>query len=106
MPKFMIVATYSSEGMKGLVREGGSERRKIIEDIAENLDGELECFYYAFGTDDVYSVVDLPDSTTAAALAMHITAGGMVKCRVVVLLTPEEVDKAARTKMYFRPPGA
>lgn len=106
MPKYLVAATYSPEGMRGVLREGGSERRKMIADIAANLGGELESFYYAFGTDDVYSVVDLPDNTTAAAMAMHISAGGMVKTRVTVLLTPEEVDQSARTKMYFRPPGA
>ena len=106
MPKYLIVATYSPEGMKGVLREGGSERRKMIADMAKNLGGELESFYYAFGSDDVYSIIDLPDNTTAAAMAMHISAGGMVKTRVTVLLTPEDVDQSARTKMYFRPPGA
>ncbi|HTX67802.1 MAG TPA: GYD domain-containing protein, partial [Thermoleophilia bacterium] len=64
MPKYLIIATYNSEGMKGVLREGGSERRKMIADMAQNLDGELESFYYAFGKDDVYSVVDLPDNVT------------------------------------------
>jgi uncharacterized protein with GYD domain len=106
MPKYLIVAKYSPEGMKGLLREGGSARRSMIADIAKNLDGELETFYYAFGEHDVYSIVDLPDNVHAAALATHITAGGMVTCTVTVLLTPDEMDKAARTKMFFRPPGA
>ena len=106
MPKYLIVATYSPEGMKGVLREGGSERRKMIADMAKNLGGELESFYYAFGASDVYSVVDLPDNITAAAMATHISAGGMVRCNVTVLVTPEEMDKAARTKMYYRPPGA
>jgi uncharacterized protein with GYD domain len=106
MPKYLIIANYSPEGMKGVLREGGSERRKIIADMARNLDGELESFYYAFGKEDVYSVVDLPDNVTAAAMAAHISAGGMARCEVVVLVTPEEMDKAARTKMYYRPPGA
>ena len=70
MPKYLIVATYSPEGMKGVLREGGSERRKMIADMAKNLDGELESFYYAFGSHDVYSVVDLPDNVTAAAMAI------------------------------------
>jgi uncharacterized protein with GYD domain len=106
MPKFLIVANYTPDGMKGLLREGGSERKKMIADIAGNLDGTLESFYYAFGKDDVYSIVDLPDNVTAAAMAMHISAGNMVHCTVTVLLTPEEIDKSARTKMYYRPPGA
>jgi len=106
MPKYLIVAKYNPEGMKGLLREGGSARRSMIADIAKNLDGELETFYYAFGEDDVYSIVDLPDNVHAAAMATHISAGGMVRCTVTVLLTPDEMDKAARTKMFYRPPGA
>ncbi len=105
MPKYLITATYSAEGMKGLLREGGSERRKVIADIAKNLDGELESYYYAFGGNDVFSVIDLPDNVSAAAMAANISAGGMVRCAVTVLVTPEEMDKASRTKMYFRPPG-
>ena len=105
MPTYLLVATYRSEGMQGVLREGGSERRKMIADMAQNLGGELESFYYAFGSHDVYSVVDIPDNVTAAAMGAHITAGGMVRCEITVLVTPEEMDKAARTKMYYRPPG-
>ncbi|HJW74141.1 MAG TPA: GYD domain-containing protein [Thermoleophilia bacterium] len=106
MPKYLIVATYSAEGVKGVLREGGSARRSLIADIAKNLDGELEAFYFAFGEKDVYSIVDLPDNMTAAAMAMNISAAGLVRAVVTPLLTPEEIDKSARTKMWFRPPGA
>jgi len=106
MPKYMIVATYSSDGIKGVLREGGSSRRSLIADIAKNLDGSLEAFYFAFGENDVYSIVDLPDNVSAAAMAMNISAAGLVRCAVTVLMTPEEIDKSARTKMWFRPPGA
>jgi len=106
MPKYMIVATYSAEGIKGLLREGGSERRSLIADIAKNLDGTLESFYYAFGENDVYSIVDLPDNETAAAMAMNISAAGTVRAEVKVLVTPEQIDKAVRTEMWYRPPGA
>ena len=84
MPKYLIVATYSPEGMKGVLREGGSERRKMIADMAKNLDGELESFYYAFGSHDVYSVVDLPDNVTAAAMALAVNQSGLASTRTVV----------------------
>jgi uncharacterized protein with GYD domain len=106
MAKYLIVVTYSAEGMKGMLREGGSARRSTIADIVKNLDGSLEAFYFAFGENDVYSIVDLPDNVSAAAMAMNISAAGMCRCDVTVLLTPEEIDKSARTKMWFRPPGA
>ena len=106
MPKYMIVATYSADGIKGVLREGGSARQTLIADIAKNLGGSLDAFYFAFGEDDVYSIVDLPDNVTAAAMAMNISAAGLVRCEVKVLLSPEEIDKSARTRMWFRPPGA
>ena len=106
MPSYLFVATYSAEGIRGVLREGGSARRTLIADIAKNLGGSLEAFYFAFGENGVYSIVDLPDNMTAAAMAMNISAAGLVRCEVKVLLTPEEIDKSARTKMWFRPPGA
>jgi uncharacterized protein with GYD domain len=106
MPKYLIYATYSAEGTKGVLREGGSARRSLVADIAKNLGGSLEAFYFAFGETDVYSIVDLPDNKTAAAMAMNISAPGAVRAEVTVLLTPEEIDKAVRTEMWFRPPGA
>jgi uncharacterized protein with GYD domain len=105
MPKYMIVATYTAEGVKGVLKEGGSARRALVADIAKNLDGSLEAFYFAFGETDVYSIVDLPDNVTAAAMAMNISAAGSVRAEVKALLTPEEIDRSARTKMWFRPPG-
>jgi len=106
MPKYMIVATYNADGMKGVLREGGRARRATIAEMAKNVGGSLEAFYFAFGRDDVYSILDLPDNVTAAAVAMHVTASGTTSCNVVVLLTPEEIDASAKTKMWFRPPGA
>jgi uncharacterized protein with GYD domain len=105
MPKYMIVATYTAEGVKGVLKEGGSVRRALVADIAKNLDGSLQAFYFAFGETDVYSIVDLPDNVTAAAMAMNISAAGSVRAEVKALLTPEEIDRSARTKMWFRPPG-
>jgi uncharacterized protein with GYD domain len=102
----MVVASYSAEGIKGVLREGGSKRRETVAEMVSNLGGKLEAFYYAFGHDDVYSIVDLPDNATAAAFALHIAASGTIDVRVVVLLTPQDIDEAAKMKMWFRPPGA
>jgi uncharacterized protein with GYD domain len=105
MAKYLVVARYNADGMKGICREGGGARRSTVADIVKNLGGELESFYFAFGENDVYSVIDLPNNVSAAAMAMHISASGTTRIDVTVLLTPEEVDKAARTEMFYRPPG-
>lgn len=51
-------------------------------------------------------VADLPDNETAAGFAMETSASGRVAVSTTVLLTPEEVDRAAEKKSGWRAPGA
>jgi len=39
MPKFLIHGSYSAEGLKGLLKEGGTSRKRTIEKLAEGLGG-------------------------------------------------------------------
>ena len=106
MPKFLIQASYTPEGAKGVQSAGGTSRREAIEQVAESVGGRLESFYFAFGDYDAYVVVDLPDNESAAAVALAANAAGGASTKTVVLLTPEEVDAAAKRSVDYRPPGA
>ncbi|HEB29962.1 MAG TPA: GYD domain-containing protein [Spirochaetes bacterium] len=105
MPKYLFHGSYVGEGLKGLLKEGGSKRREAVEQAVNGMGGRLEGFYYAFGDDDVYAVADLPDNISSAALALLINASGAVSIKTTVLLTPEEVDQAAKVSIDYRPPG-
>src|SRR5688572_33091861 len=106
MPKFMFEASYTQEGAKGVQSAGGSSRRDAVEQVAKSVGGKLESFYFAFGESDAYVIVDLPDNETAAAVALGVNSAGGVEARTVVLLTPEEVDAAAKRSVDYRPPGS
>jgi uncharacterized protein with GYD domain len=106
MPKFLITASYTLDGVKGLQSAGGSSRREAVAQVAESLGGQLEDFYFAFGDHDAYVIVDLPDNESAAAVALTVNAAGGANTKTVVLLTPEEVDAAAKRSVDYRPPGA
>lgn len=106
MAKYLCEASYTSEGMKGLLKEGGSSRRTMIEKLAANMGGSLESFYFAFGDNDVYLVVDMPSNADMAAIAMTVGASGAVSIKTTVLLTPEEVDGASQKTVEYRPPGS
>jgi uncharacterized protein with GYD domain len=106
MPKYLIEASYTLEGVKGIQSAGGSSRRDAVAKVAESVGGRLESFYFAFGDRDVYTVVDLPDNESATAVALTVNASGAVTVRTTVLLTPEEVDAAAKRSVEYRPPGA
>ena len=105
MPKYLFQANYVGEGVKGLLKEGGSSRRAAVEKAAQSLGGTLEAFYYAFGDIDAYVVVDLPDNATATALALTVNSSGVTVVKTTVLMTPEDVDAAVKKSPSYRAPG-
>ena len=105
MPKFLIAANYSPEGIEGVKNKGGSSRRDAVAAAVEGLGGSLESFYFAFGDYDAYVTVDVPDNEAAAAVALTVNASGGATCTTTVLLTPEEVDSAAKQSVAYTPPG-
>ena len=106
MPKYLIEAAYAPEGARGLLKEGGTQRRASVQQMVEQLGGKVEAFYFAFGETDAYVLLDLPDAASAAAIGLGINATGAVRLRTTVLLTPEEVDAATKKSANYRAPGA
>jgi uncharacterized protein with GYD domain len=105
MAKYLWCASYTADGVKGVLKEGGTSRKEAIEKVVADLGGSLDAFYFAFGNDDVYVLADLPDNTNAAAVSLSVAATGAVRIKTVVLLTPEEVDRAVHTTVGYRAPG-
>jgi uncharacterized protein with GYD domain len=105
MPKYLITGSYTSEGAKGVVAKGGSDRRAAVDKLAGSVGGTVDCFYFAFGGDDIVTIIDAPDNASVAAVTMTVGASGLVDIRTTVLLTPEEVDDAARKSVSYRGPG-
>lgn len=105
MAKFMITANYTTEGLRGLLTDGGSARVDVVRKMAESLGGHLDAMYFGFGDQDVYVVCELPDNKAAAAVSLSVGAAGGAITKTVVLLTPEEVDRATRESVDYRAPG-
>jgi uncharacterized protein with GYD domain len=105
MPKYLLEASYTLDGVKGVQSAGGSSRRDAVAAVAESVGGQLESFHFAFGDSDAIVIVDLPDNESAAAVALTVNGAGGAVVKTVVLLTPEEVDAAAKRSVDYRPPG-
>jgi uncharacterized protein with GYD domain len=105
MPKYLLQANYTAEGMQGLTKEGASGRRAAVKTAIEGIGGKMEAFYYAFGADDAIVIVDLPSNVAAAAVGIATSATGSVRLRTTPLLTIEDIDKALALKPNYRPPG-
>ena len=106
MPKYLWRASYTAQGTRGLVKAGGSKRKKAVEAALRTVGGKLEAFYFALGEVDVYIIADVPDNVSIAALSLVINAAGAVSVNTTALLTPEELDQAAKQYKHlaYRPP--
>jgi uncharacterized protein with GYD domain len=105
MPKYLFEVDYTTEGTKGLLKDGGSKRRAAVEKSVESLGGKLEAFYFTFGTRDAVVIAELPDNVSAVAISLAVSATGAVAYKTTPLITPAEVDQATKKKVGYKPPG-
>jgi len=105
MPRYLVQASYTAEGAAGLIKEGGTGRRDAVRKVLESAGGRLETMDFAFGSDDVIIIIELPSNVDAAAVGIAVAASGALTTRMTVLLTPEEIDEATRRSVDYHPPG-
>jgi uncharacterized protein with GYD domain len=105
MAKYLNYGNFVGDGIKGLLKDGGSSRVAAVKKLFESMGGTLECYYYAFGEYDYFVIADLPDKVSAAAALLAVNASGRVKNNAVVLITPEEMDEVAKKSPTYRAPG-
>jgi uncharacterized protein with GYD domain len=105
MPKYLFAGKYTVDGVKGVMREGGTKRREAAEQAVKSAGGKLESFYYAFGDVDVYGIAEFPDQASAVALSAAINSSGTTAIKLTPLITVEEVDQATKKMTQYRAPG-
>ena len=106
MAKYLIEASYTAEGLRGLQKDKASGRKQAVTKLLEGLDGKVEAMYFALGEHDVVLIVDVPDIVAGAALSLAVSATGLVRTKSTALMTVEETDRALATKVNYRAPGA
>ena len=106
MPKFLVQASYTTEGIRGVIKEGGTSRRAAVQKLVESAGGRVDAFYFAHGEHDAYVITDFADNISALAVTLAVNASGAVRISTVPLITPEEIDAAAKKTVSYRAPGA
>ena len=105
MGKYLFHGSFTTEGLRGIQKEGGTSRTKAVTTLAESLGGSLELYYFAFGDHSYFVVVELPNDEAAAACALAVAASGAVSNSTIKLLTPAQVDAAVKLSPNYRAPG-
>lgn len=106
MPKYLFTGRYTPDGLRGVIKDGGTGRRTAVAQVFESVSGRLEALYYAFGSDDFFITADLPDNVSAMAVAVEVGATGAASnLKTIVLISPDEVDQAVKKQPRYRAPG-
>jgi len=105
MPKFLVEASYTAEGLKGLQKDKAEGRTNALKNALRSVDGQLECIYWCLGEKDVVLIADLPNIGAAAALASTACASGLVRTKTTQLLSASELDAALQKQVDYRAPG-
>ena len=106
MPTYLWRGSYTADGTKGLMKDGGTKRRAAVQQMVEKAGGKLHAFYFAIGEADVYGIVEFPDAATLVAVSLAVNGSGAVNLQSTLLLSPEEFDAATKKSVGYRPPGA
>jgi len=106
LAKYLIQGSYTAEGARGLIKEGGTGRRAAVQKAVEGLGGSIDSMYYTFGADDVVVICDMPDMMSGLALSLAVNASGAVRITTTPLLSIEDVDTACKKVVNYRPAGS
>jgi uncharacterized protein with GYD domain len=105
MPLYLTQVAYTQESWSALINNP-QNRIEAIRPAVEKLGGKVINGYFAFGDYDIVAITEMPDNTSAAAIAIAFAAGGACKSvkTTPLLTTAEGIDalkKAAETP--YRP---
>lgn len=106
MPKYLLKVRYSTDGIAGVRKDGGSARRDAASKLIASVGGTLESFHFAFGGTDVYAICEAPNNGAIANAATAVGASGAGSVETVALLTCEELDGAVANAVDYRAPGS
>jgi uncharacterized protein with GYD domain len=106
MPQYLGCFKYTPAAVKAMM-DSPQDRSRAAAEAVESLGGRMLGFWYAFGEFDGVFIVDVPDNTTALALAMTVGgAGALSALRTTPLIGMDEAQDAMRkaAAATYRPP--
>ena len=88
MPIFVILAKFTSEGVKGIKK--APERLKSAQEIAKSVGMEIKGIYYTMGRYDFVAIVEGPSVEAAMKGLFMLGSEGAAKTETLVGLSMEE----------------
>ncbi len=108
MPLYLAEFGYSPDAWAKLVKSP-ENREETVRRILEDAGCQLHSLWYTFGEGDGFALIEAPDNTTAAAVAIVVASSGAFrKFETHVLMTQDEVLDALEkaSEIAYAAPGA
>ena len=105
MPSFLHQVAYSREGWQALLSHP-QDRIEAVRPAVEKLGGKIKEAWFSFGDYDVVLITEMPDSVSAAAIAIAFAGGGACKSvQTTPLLSTQEAILAMKkaSESGYRP---
>ncbi len=97
MAKYLMLWKFKGETLQGFLKRP-NDRSKAVDETAQSVGGRLESYYWMLGgPHDGFAVLDLPDSSAAARVALVIEgSGAFIDVQMQELFSAPEVMQMAR----------
>jgi len=108
---YLLQVSYTPEAWAAQLKNPQDRAAGVVGQLLERLGGRFVGAYFAFGEYDIVAVMEVPNTASAAAVSMALSAGGALKAvKTTPLMTMEEgveaMRKAGEVSGVYRPPTA
>ena len=76
MAKFAVFFTFKGETIKNLMDNPTTDRAAVVSRLCESAGGRMDAYYLMFGEWDGFAIVEVADSSAAAAMSLTVSSTG------------------------------
>jgi uncharacterized protein with GYD domain len=91
MATFVVLATFSDQGMKNVKQT--IERADAFKQMAQKAGATVKDIYWTLGSRDIVAICEAPDDETATALALSVSSRGNVRSETLRAFSFDEIKK-------------
>jgi uncharacterized protein with GYD domain len=104
MPKFLMQASLTLDGVRAITQQGATKRAATIGEVARAAGGRVEAVYFTPGRNEIFVIAELPQESIPA-LVWAVNGTGQVTVTPRRLLSPQEMDETIEKSKNLPVPG-
>lgn len=91
MPTFVVLASFTDKGIHD-VKDTVSRAEKFM-DMAKSAGVTVKDMYWTLGTSDIITICEAPDTETATALSLSLSARGNIRTQTMPAFSAADMQR-------------